>query len=298
VEIPETGARFETRDKSAGELLAAFYEQYLSTQEKLKNHEDGAKVLADWALPPEAAVGFYAFRDRCRNTLAPGTVHLKGQMAGPVTIALQVKGPDGLSALYDEQSRDVLTKTLALHAAWQTTTLAAALPRPIVFVDEPGLGIYGRSMHIAVTREMIQTALAEVLAAIHAAGGIAGVHCCDAIDWTLLFETQTDIVSFDAYTYGSTLLPYSRELARFLGRGGRVAWGIVPTSDRATHETPASLADRLHKLWLELTAAGVPATSLEKSVLLTPACGTGALSPALAERVYNLLGEMPASFEG
>ncbi len=295
VKVFESGPQFDAHDKSAPERLAAFYERYLSAQRKLTDNKEAGTVLADWVLPPESAAGFYTFLDHCRNHLAPGTVHLKGQMAGPVTMALQIKGPDGLSALYDEQSMDVLTKALAMHAAWQTTTLAAVLPKPLVFVDEPGLGIYGRSMHIAVTKAMIQTALGEVMEAIHAAGGSAGVHCCDAIDWTLLFETEADIVSFDAYTYGNTLLPYARELARFFKRGGRVAWGIVPTAERVTHETAASLADRLRKLWSELTAAGVPAASLEKNVLLTPACGTGALGLALAERVYALLGEMPAA---
>lgn len=292
VKTSETGVRFEEREEVAAPLLAAFYERYLSTQEKLKNGENVANLLTEWALPREAAAGFYAFLDRCRTLSPDAIIHLKGQIAGPVTIALQVKGPDGLSALYDEKSRDVLTKALALQAAWQTTTLAAAFPRPIVFVDEPGLGVYGRSTHLAVSRGMIHTALEEVLAAIHDAGGLTGIHCCDAIDWTLLFETATDYVSFDAYTYGSTLFPYARELARFLERGGRVAWGIVPTSHLAMHETATSLMERLRKLWAELAAAGVPAMPLEKGSLLTPACGTGTLPLALAERVYDLLGEM------
>ncbi|NIN66688.1 MAG: hypothetical protein GTO63_18770, partial [Anaerolineae bacterium] len=65
----------------------------------------------------------------------------------------------------------------------------------------------------------------EVAAAIHAQGGLAGVHCEANTDWSLLMETDLDLLNFDAYEHMQALALYPAELRAFLERGGVLAWG-------------------------------------------------------------------------
>jgi len=71
-----------------------------------------------------------------------------------------------------------------------------------------------------------------------------------------------------------------------------MAWGIVPTFDQAYREDAASLLELLEQLWGELADRGVDRETLIRQGMITPACGTGLLEPALAERIYRLTREV------
>lgn len=261
--------------------LAAFYMIYLAAE------EGDEEALNRFAIPREAATGFYAFLER----MASGDwtpVCLKGQVVGPLTAAFQLTDRNGRPAYYDEQIRDVIAKNLAMSARWQAAQLARFGRKTLVFVDEPGISIYGQSTYITVTREMIIEDMNAVIDGIRAGGALAGIHSCAAVDWGILFESETSVVSFDAYSYFDSMLPYRNELKAFLERGGVVAWGIIPTSEAAWDETSRSLADRLNAIWDGLTERGISREMLASQALITPACGTGTLPADLAERVYEL----------
>lgn len=261
--------------------LAAFYMLYLAVEEG----DDAA--LDRFTMPPEAAAGFFAFLERIR---AGGwkPLCLKGQVVGPLTAAFQLTDRAGRPAYYDEQVRDVIVKNLALSARRQAAQLAAFGHKALVFIDEPGISIYGQSSYITVTREMIMEDMNAVIAGIRAGGALAGIHSCAAVDWGLLFESDTSVVSLDAYGYFDSMLPFRAELKAFLSRGGVVAWGIVPTSEAARDETVESLTDRLNGIWDGLAGRGISRDVLVRRALVTPACGTGTLPVDLAERIYDL----------
>jgi len=90
------------------------------------------------------------------------------------------------------------------------------------------------------------------------------------------------------------MICYPAELQGFLERGGRVAWGIVPTSEQALHESGASLLARMFDLWDRLAQLGVDRVLLQRQSLITPACGTGLLSEELARTIYSLTAEVAA----
>jgi len=147
----------------------------------------------------------------------------------------------------------------------------------------------------ALAREMILESLNTVIKAIHHQAARVGIHSCDATDWSLLFASGTDIVSFDAYRFSDSMTCYAPELQGFLERGGRVAWGIVPTSEEAFSETRDSLLARLLDLWNKLAGLGVDRQQLRQQSMITPACGTGLLSIDLAQRIYKLTTEVSAA---
>lgn len=285
-------AVFDTEASDWPERLTAFYTICLEA-------EAGATdALARFAFSPDAAAGFDAFCDAFQaghNTVARC---VKGQMVGPLTMGLRLKGPDGRLAFYDEQLRDLMNRTLVLHAGWQCARLAETGLPVMLFIDDPTVAAYGTHAHIALTREMILDSLNPIITTIQRQDAVVGIHSCDATDWALLFETGTDIVSFDAYSFGDAMACYVPALQGFLERGGIIAWGVVPTGEEAFSETRDSLLSRLYHLWDQLAALGADRQQLRRQSMITPACGTGLLSAELAEKIYALTAEVSAAVMG
>jgi len=262
--------------------LTEFYSIYLACE------EGNTRVLNEFAFPVDSAEGFYAFLDELENGTGDATV-LKGHVVGPLTVAFQVKDEQGRFAYYNDQLRDLIVKTIAMHSAWQVRELGRFGLPVLIFVDDPAVGVYGNSSYITVTREMIKNDLGAVFEAVHSAGGMAGLHSCDAVDWSILFESDMEVVSFDAYNHFSSIIPFVSSLKDFFERGGSLAWGLVPTlHDRALEEDEDSLLKILEGEWIELIAREIPRETLFHRCLITPACGAGLLESALAERIYRL----------
>ncbi|MDI6631477.1 MAG: hypothetical protein QME13_03505 [Thermoanaerobacteraceae bacterium] len=264
------------------ERLTAFYTVCFGAE------EGDEAALAAFAPGQEAASGFYAFCSAVEAGEFPGAKAFKGQVVGPLTVGFQLTGAGGRPAYYDPELRELIVRNLTLAARWQATTLRRFGAPVIIFIDEPAVSVYGQSSYITVTREQITADMGEMVAGIKAAGALVGVHSCAAVDWSILLALDIDILSFDAYGYFQSLLPYRRELAAFLERGGVLAWGLVPTAETAWEESPAGLVARLEMYWRELAERGVPEKLLRRQWLITPSCGAGLLAEPLAGRIYEL----------
>lgn len=278
----EDKSRFVNERDDWAERLTAFYSLCMAVEEGDRN------ALQAFAPDEDAASGFYAF---CRMVQAggfPKAAALKAQVVGPLTVGFQLTAANGRPAYYEPELRELITKNLALAAKWQVETLKEYGYPVLLFIDEPAVSVYGQSTYITVTREQIINDMGAIVAECRGAGAMVGVHSCAAVDWSILLGLGIDVLSFDAYGYFSSLLPYRRELTLFLEGGGLLAWGIVPTSDAAWNEDPDSLTNRLRSCWKELAERGVPHELLRQQYLVTPGCGTGLLAEALAERVYEL----------
>jgi hypothetical protein len=179
-----------------------------------------------------------------------------------------------------------------MHARWQAANLSS-LGRPaIILVDEPCISLYGSCYQVTLTKDMIIEDLNTIFSAVHKENANVGVHACNAADWSILFESDLDIIATDAYRFGESLIGYAVQLERFLARGGVMAWGIVPTTEKAFEEDAGSLLKRLEALWAALACCGVDGKKLLAQSMVTPACGTGLLSCELAETIYRLTVEL------
>lgn len=277
---------FDTAVDDFPEKMAGFYAAYLAVTET-----DDAEALEQFALSADHASGFTAFLDRLQEESTRFTA-LKGQITGPFTLGTNVNDQDGRCAYYDDQLRDVIIKTAAMKAFWQLARLKPFCEQVIIMIDEPSLLNFGSQMFITVDRDDIIRDLNEIVEAIHAAGGITGVHCEANTDWSLLMETDLDILVFDAYDHMQGITLYPRELHAFLDRGGSLGWGIVPTLDKeaAGNETLESLLTRFEDGMEQLISKGFDRDLLLKRALITPSCGMGGvLTEPLAERVLDLL---------
>jgi methionine synthase II (cobalamin-independent) len=275
---------FVTSDPSFEEELLKFYEEYLAASDGELPLEQSRFRLGD-----DTGRTFFAFLDRLEQQ-QPRPLALKGQITGPFTLTAGLKDEKDQLVLYDSRLRDVVVKTLALKAQWQVERLARSGLPTIVFIDEPALAGFGSSAFISVSAEDITTMLDEVVSHIHKAGGLAGIHVCANTDWSLFFAGSLDVINLDANGYFERFALYRQDLVSFIERGGLVAWGIVPTLDldNLEQENTESLVSRWRHQVEQLVDNDLSLETILHQSIITPSCGCGTLTVALAERVISL----------
>jgi hypothetical protein len=193
---------------------------------------------------------------------------------------------------YNEEFRDVIVKALAMKCRWQIQKFKPFAENIICFIDEPILSAFGSSTYVSVTRTDVVGLLSEMIDAVHRDGALAGIHCCGNTEWSLLVDAGVDIVNFDAFEFGETILMYADSIKKHLERGGMLAWGIVPTSPKIREQTIDGLSGKLEMLMDKLAAKGIDKNLITDRAILTPACGTGSLEAADAEKVFETLSSL------
>ncbi len=171
----------------------------------------------------------------------------KAQLAGPVTVSRF-----GQRGLADH---------LAQKAVAITRALAEAKVTPILFLDEPGLGLGEETLDD----------LEHVRRAASDAGAIVGVHCCGQTRWSELLAMDFEIISLDARLSLDALLEDRRAWLSFLARGGTLCLGIIPTNPGAKYDV-AELCDSVE---VSLRATTPNFERVLDRILLSPACGLG-----------------------
>jgi hypothetical protein len=264
---------------SSGDLsedLAGIHEAYIS-----KNYDL-------FGITEEFAKGFYEFIETAKKYKPE---YLKGHITGPVSFGLGVTDEKGKSIIYDDSLKEAFVKLLEMKAAWQIDKLKALAKQVIIFIDEPYLTSFGSSF-VNIKREDVISMLNSIIDGIHSKGALAGIHCCGNTDWSVIAETRTDIINFDAYLYADNLLIYSEDIKKFLEKGGYLAWGIVPTSEAILKETDVSLFKKLSSHIENLEKKSIDRNLIITNSLLAPSCGMGTLSEPLVEDIITKLNKL------
>ncbi len=238
------------------------------------------------------AAGFHSLlRALRKNGLPQGARFLKGHITGPLTAGISFKDETGKDIIHNEVIFDAVVKGLAMKAAWQIEQFREFGLPVIIFLDEPAMESLG-SAFSAASSETVAEKLNEIIGTIHDLGGITGIHCCGNADWPMIFNTKVDIVNFDAFGYLEKVMLYPDDIARFLNRGGALAWGIVPTGAFTGNETVEGLAGTLKRAIERLQAQGVDRKTILRQSLVTPSCGMGSLTTEQSEAILKLLREV------
>jgi len=266
--------------------LLHFYEACFACQ------EDSSQLInSPFAVSKERAVGIYALKEHLQDKKITA---VKGQVTGPFTMLTALSDKDHSLGYYNPQFREMLVKGLAMKGAWQVEFLKELEVPVIVFIDEPALAGMGSSAFISIAQEDVAQDIQEVISGIRGAGGLAGVHVCANTDWNFLTDTGLDILSFDAYSYFDKLITCKERVQRFIREGGTIAWGIVPTASEEIifKESPEGLAALWERKAAMLEAPDLDRATILRQALITPSCGTGALSLKAAMRVMELTREV------
>ncbi len=243
-----------------------------------------------FAISKDYAQGLYHFKTKvAQKGRLP---QVKGQTLGPVSLGLSLTDENKRLIFYNEQMADAIVKSCLCKAVWQAKFLKEIADKVVIFIDEPYLVSFG-SAYVNISREQVIMMLNEVIDKLHELGVTTGIHCCGNTDWSILMDTNIDIINFDAYEYGDSIALYSEKTNKFLNKDKYLAWGIVPTAEeKIFSETPENLINKLRLRQNNLAAAGVAEDNIINKTIITPACGTGSLSEKAAERVIELLKEV------
>jgi len=274
------------------EEMTVFYEHVIESQDL-----SALPANSLFRLEDDTARGFSVFMDKLSHSgLRP--LAAKGQVTGPVTAGIGIKDERGRALVYDDNLRDMLVKLLAGKARWQAEQLRqlSGSAGPIIFIDEPGMVNFGSTAFAGISRELVLEGVGELIASIKAAGSLSGIHICANGDWEPALNSAADIISFDAYSYFDNFVLYREQLISYLGRGGMLAWGIVPTSPPET--VGKEEVDSLYRLWLKqleiICSLGFSEKEILSRKLTAPACGTGSLTPELASKVLTMTAHLAA----
>jgi hypothetical protein len=272
-----------TRDDFDNDILR-FYEDYMAVTEG-----DSDLASSRFSLSEETARGFFVFVEHLKRLASPPAA-VKGQVTGPFTFCTGIADQNRKAIIYDDQVKDAAVKLLALKSRWQVQQLKQFDCPVIIFLDEPALAGFGSSEFIGISPEEIARSLEEVIAGVHAEGGLAGVHVCANTDWSLVLDSAADIVSFDAYAYFDRFILYADQLKAFLDAGKMIAWGMVPTLNPEELEkaTTASLVEQWQQKAAQIEKLGIDAEQLIAQSLITPSCGAGSLTVDQAVKVLEL----------
>ncbi|MDX1775462.1 MAG: hypothetical protein R3297_02665 [Desulfobulbales bacterium] len=282
---------FDIHSETFAAAQLSFYEDYL----KVSEHPE--TILASrFKTSRERAAGLYLLAEKGAE-IGPGIAAVKGQVTGPFTMLIGIADADRKLGYYNPDFRDIVVKGIAMKAAWQVTYLKKAFDVPVLlFIDEPALAGLGSSSFVSVSLDDISQDLAEVTAAIHTSGGLAGIHVCANTDWNVLLTSDIDIISFDAYSFFDKFITSKSLIHAFLERGSLIAWGIIPTSEPGHIEKET--CQTLVKLWEQqaalLSGGRWDCGTLLERTIITPSCGTGSLAPELAKKVLRLTREVSA----
>lgn len=260
------------------------------------------KIISDdinyFKISQNYSVGFYEFISQL-DASSLKFPSVKGQITGPITFGLKVTDRNNRSILYNEQFTDVVVKALTMKARWQVMELSKSAKgaKIIMFIDEPYLSAFG-SAFTQVSREEVIKYLNEVIEGIHKENALSGVHCCGNTDWSVLMDTNIDIISFDAYGFFDGMTLYPEKLNKFFERGGVLSWGIVPSSEVINSETTESLTENFIEKIKQLIKKGISDSAVKSRYIITPSCGVGSLSEELAEKIIKTTKNVSANLMG
>lgn len=279
---------FDSESDEFFEQLEEFYLDY----ESIIN-EGQLELLDKYAITGEFSSSIPLFLEKLKTTKP---IAAKGQITGPFTWGTSLVDRDKKCAFYDETLKEVVIKGLTLKALWQVYEIKkhSSDTIPLIFFDEPTMSQFGTSAFITVSREDIISSINEIADILHQHGAVIGIHCCGKTDWSLVTQSNVDMINFDAYCFAESLALYAKEVEEFIKKGGMIAWGIVPTLD--TDALDSTSIEELLTVFENakgyLIEKGIDEQLLIDSSLFTPTCGMGGLTIEQSKRAAEFTSEL------
>jgi hypothetical protein len=265
---------------------------YVDTSKEPENMEDFlSEIITEnieyFAYPKEYFHGLYEMlelKDRLKDIKI-----FKGQITGPISLGFQVTDENRKPIYYNDIYRDLMIKNLKMMAKWQERILGKLCDRTMIFLDEPYLSMVG-SAFASIDRNKAIAHMNEVLEGIE---GIKAIHCCANTDWSLVLDTNIEVLNFDAYGYAENLFLYSDMVMEFIRKGGIIAWGIVPTFEEdINRESADNLTKRLEDNMKTLSEKGISMDEILTSSIITSSCGLGPSTVSASEKALPILREI------
>ncbi|SDC26281.1 MULTISPECIES: hypothetical protein [unclassified Candidatus Frackibacter] len=196
---------------------------------------------------------------------------IKGQIIGPISFGLQICDENRKPIIYNDEVRILLFDFTKQKLLAQYDDLKKENQDLTIHIDEPGLEMIFTSIS-GYTEDMAKEDMKKFLTEIKSEAGIPiTIHLCGKPDWDFLLNSEIDILSFDAYSCGETVVKYD-SLVEFMQSGKMIAWGIVPTKLEQLKKLDADkVIQQLEQLWDKLVEKGLDKRRIIAQSQLTPA---------------------------
>ena len=193
---------------------------------------------------------------------------IRGQIEGPISFGFNVVDQDDRPILFNDTVRPFLMEFMAKRVNVQLQRLKQLNPNAFMFVDEPGL----QFLFSALAGYSDLAARGDMENFFAMIERPRGVHLCGNPDWDFLLGMDMDVLSLDVYSNGEVFTQYAPSIKKFLDRGGRLVWGIVPSNvEPFDKENLDTLEQRLGDIWTVLDKKGIDREFLLSRSMLSPA---------------------------
>lgn len=216
---------------------------------------------------------------------------IRGQLEGPVSFGFNILDQNEQPILFDDTVRPFMYEFMARRINVQLDRLKNIHPNAFMFVDEPGL----QFIFSAMSGYDDIKAKADLDAFFAQINRPRGIHLCGNPDWDFLLNMDIDVLSMDVYSNADVFSSYSRSIKKFLDRGGKIIWGVVPTGfENFERETVDTLIVHLERVWNALTKKGVDLGYLLDRSMLSPAtcCLVNPDKEKTVEKAFRLIKQM------
>ena len=267
--------------------FASEYAKFLNEYQTILTNPNNPK-LEKYKISENFSSTFAKFLDLIKNHK-----FAKTQIIGAFTQSCLINDTNGNLAVIDEDLRNYVTKFLTLKALWQIKKIKQCGVKPIIFLDEPFLAKY-KEVSSKVSENTVFSVIKEMVDNFHNFGAIVGLHCCGECNWGMIIETDVDILSFDAYKYGEMFAQYDNRILKFLNKGGKIAWGIVPTVNKDALKCAdlKVITKKFDEALTYLTKKGISEKLIISNSYISPSCGAGTLTEELAQKAMRLTSEL------
>ena len=177
-------------------------------------------------------------------------------MVGPVTLGIALIR----AGVPEHEAFEVAVRAVRSHVQSLLDIVDAALPgcEQVVFIDEPSMGRLaepGFPLAPDTAIDLVSGALAAI-----EPRAVSGLHCCADADWASLISAGPQIL---AVPVSPAVAFSSGYLHQFLGRGGIIAWGVVPT-DGPIPMSAERPWRQLTELWCQMVQRGCDQVQLRQ----------------------------------
>lgn len=250
-----------------------------------------AQDLDYFATTVDTAPFFYRMMERIAARRPENLKWVAFHTAGPILLGDTLKQADGTPAIHNETLRDILIKGMNMKARWLETKIRSVIPDVRIIADLPETTLVNfTSSGGTGSREEIIDAVNLSFAGLRS---LTWVHCCANIDWSLLIQSDVEVINFDAYQYAENFALYGKDIQGFLKRGGMVGWGIVPVvKEDLDAVSRGSLIRRLENGIRLLKEQGVDEEMLVRASWVLPSCETLLLTPEDSDQVFRMTREI------
>ncbi len=213
------------------------------------------------------------------------------QLAGPISLALQITDEQRRPLIYDDELLDALVQHLALRAAWLGARLQPAAAQVMIWLHESFLGALGTNF-CPISHETALDIIEQVF--LHAPT-LRGLSITDldgmATDkqqrlWQVALESQLDLIACTSASV-PVLATLGPQLAAYLQAGGVIMWRIVPTESGEVVATTdlRQLHLSFRQIVEHLAVAGVAPELVRAQAFIGASTSIAHLSPEQATQV-------------